>query len=61
LHLVGYLHPFTKMMHGHTNIKFKNISLNLDGEKSNLFENQPRALSTNNKTLRKQNANILTH
>ena len=33
--------------------------LNLDGEKSNLFEKQPCALSTNNKTLLKQNANIL--
>jgi len=27
----------------------------LDGEKSNLFEKQPRALSTNNKMLLKRN------
>jgi len=24
LYLVGYLHRYTKMMHGHTNIKFIN-------------------------------------
>ena len=27
LHLFGYLHRCTKMMHGHTNIEFKFLSL----------------------------------